>query len=71
MSSKYVKCDTCNAVVDRRPKDDRIGDGTFGKFGGDEARRYAISIGWKYVDGKDVCPSCQEDLDSGRHEQRP
>lgn len=69
MTSQYVKCDGCGAVVDRWPKDDprgMQGDGTFGKMGGSTARTYAQSIGWTHVadplwheGGKDYCPNCK------------
>lgn len=70
MTSVYVKCDGCGAVVDRVPPGSPAGhpDGTFGKMGGNSARRYAESIGWTVGvgtdgafpgdGGKDFCPEC-------------
>jgi hypothetical protein len=69
MTSSYVKCDGCEAVVDRYPADHpkgMSGDGTFGRFNGHAAREHAQSIGWTYVNERDFCPACSKEKLNGR-----
>lgn len=58
MTSQYVQCDApgCKSAIDRWPVGQGYGDGTFGKMSGHAARSYAQTIGWTFVDGKDLCP---------------
>jgi hypothetical protein len=67
MHSKYLKCDVCGEVLDRRPKDDfggvnrgTKGQGTFAPGEWPELLRYAVSLGWFVSDdthnGRHICP---------------
>lgn len=62
MYSKYLKCDECGDVLDRRPKDDfgNQGRGTFALGEWPQLLDYAKSIGWTIVgdghDGRHTCP---------------
>jgi hypothetical protein len=59
MTSVYIKCDSCPAVVDRYPKDQNERDGTFGKLGGHEAAEEARRLGW-IIDGQTFAAKCPE-----------
>jgi hypothetical protein len=63
MHSKYLKCDRCEAVIDRRPKDDFGGTyrktqsrGTFAVGEGDQLLSYARSLGWSIHENVHLCP---------------
>lgn len=64
MTSQYLKCDGCGAVLDRWPAEFNRGDGTFGKVLSREAEAYAASLGWirpgkRFSDRhKHYCPGC-------------
>lgn len=66
MYSKYLKCDSCENVIDRRAKDDfegrnrnTEGRGTFALNEGRELLDYARSLGWRVSDeGPHSCPKC-------------
>lgn len=64
MYSKYLKCDVCGDVLDRRAKDDfgNQGRGTFATGEWPQLLEYAKSIGWTILsdghDGRHVCPKC-------------
>jgi hypothetical protein len=61
MSSPYIKCDGCGAVIDRQPNGD-----VFGKCDSHGVRSYATSMGWIISDqcyiGEDYCGSCRDRL---------
>lgn len=65
MTSQYLKCDECGAVLDRWPARLNRGDGTFGKVMSREAIDYAASLGWLMLPGampgeqRDYCPDCR------------
>lgn len=57
MHSKYLKCDKCDAVIDRRAKNDFGGGyrktesrGTFAVGEDDQLLDYAKSLGWNIAD---------------------
>lgn len=67
MYSKYLKCDECGDVIDRRAKDDyegsnrnTVGRGTFAPGEWLQLLEYAKSLGWSIsgytYEGKHVCP---------------
>src|ERR1700684_4217537 len=64
MTSKYLQCDRCGSVLDRRPLDDHQGDGTYGYSQIGELETRAKSEGWQVanhipgVDSVDYCPKC-------------
>lgn len=62
--SKYLRCDECGAVLDRRPLGDFGGNrrntraqGVFSQGEERELLAYAESLGWVIADGKHICPS--------------
>lgn len=63
MHSKYLKCDECGAVIDRRAKDDFGGGyrktesrGTFAVGEAHELLAYAKTLGWRVEGEKHICP---------------
>lgn len=70
MHSKYLKCDECSAVIDRRAIDDFGGDyarlrldgqqspahGTFAPGEWPELLKYAASLGWQIHENLHLCP---------------
>lgn len=67
MYSKYLKCDICGDVLDRRAKDDfggynrnTAGRGTFAPGEWPQLLAYAKSLGWVISgdgnDGRHLCP---------------
>jgi hypothetical protein len=67
MYSKYLKCDECGDVLDRRAKDDfgganrnTEGRGTFAPGEWPQLLAYAKSLGWTVIgdghDGRHICP---------------
>jgi hypothetical protein len=70
MSSKYLKCDGCGDILDRRPEDDfggsnrnTTGRGTFASGEWHQLLAYAKSLGWTIIgdehDGRHFCPKHQ------------
>jgi hypothetical protein len=64
--SKYLRCDECGDVLDRRAKDDFGGSrrntdarGTFAIGEHEELLEYAKSLGWTIEDDRHVCPKHQ------------
>ena len=65
MHSKYLKCDNCDNVIDRRAKNDfggryanTLARGTFEPYNEvNELLEYAKCLGWKISD-KHLCPKC-------------
>jgi len=60
--SRYLKCEKCGSVLDRRPKDDWTDGGTY-RYGAEaELREYAASLGWtRPTKETDLCPKCSVD----------
>lgn len=59
MYSKYLECDECGAVLDRRAADDYRGGypgGTFSRNEVGQLFEYAKSLGWTISDERHVCP---------------
>jgi hypothetical protein len=67
MYSKYLRCDECGDVLDRRAKDDfggsnrnTEGRGTFAPGEWPKLLEYAKSLGWTIIgdgnDGRHICP---------------
>ena len=65
MHSKYLKCDKCEAVIDRRAKNDYGGryastqaKGTFEPYNEThELLNYAKNLGWKISRDNHICPN--------------
>lgn len=68
MYGKFLQCDECSAVIDRRAKDDfggqyrdTVARGTFAPSEWPELLAYARSLGWYISDdthnGRHVCPA--------------
>lgn len=63
MNSKYLKCDECGDVLDRRPADDfggnRSNSEARGVFDAGEVQQlldYAKCLGWTVTGDKHFCP---------------
>ena len=78
MYSKYLKCDVCGDVLDRRAKDDfggsnrnTEGRGTFAPGEWPKLLEYAQSLGWTIIgdghDGQHFCPKHPRSLNRERH----
>jgi hypothetical protein len=71
MTSRYLKCDGCGAVIDRRPAPNTENGGTYHWSQTDQLKRDAQSQGWTIgvggvgfpyyptKEGKDYCPRCK------------
>lgn len=57
--SRYLKCEKCDIVLDRRVKDDWKDGGTF-RYGSEpELRTLALLLGWtRPTETTDLCPTC-------------
>jgi hypothetical protein len=57
--SRYLKCDQCGAVLDRRADGDHKTGGAF-RYGAEhELRALSTSLGWtRPTLETDLCPSC-------------
>jgi ssDNA-binding Zn-finger/Zn-ribbon topoisomerase 1 len=60
MTSRYLKCNDCGAVLDRRQIDDWAGGGTYPYGSERELFAHANAIGWKIInrDETHYCPKC-------------
>lgn len=70
MHSVYLKCECCDAVVDRRAKDDfsganrkTVSHGVFAVGEHVQLRIYARSLGWSIVDDGDFCPAHKPEVE--------
>ena len=58
MTSKYLRCDGCGDVIDRRPPPDMHNGGTYHWSMSKQLKADAREQGWIVDAGRDLCPKC-------------